>query len=145
MGDTPLPRPELSVAETRVAWIEPRDEPIREVNLWLRSQAGRRSLGCRAGRPSSDLSRPPVRLATRGHPRFNPANLWTDPSRPVPNPMRRLGPQEWASSIVIFDPSLTLRSTVGSPTTFPKTLTGLAALGLSSWLAGVLPKKMQKA
>ena len=31
MGDTPLPRPELSVAETRVAWIEPRDEPIREV------------------------------------------------------------------------------------------------------------------
>jgi hypothetical protein len=68
MGGPPVPLPEWLAAETRVARIEPRDEPIRGANLWLRCQAGHGSLGCRADRPSSDIARLPVCLASQaGH------------------------------------------------------------------------------
>src|SRR3990170_7299284 len=42
-------------------------------------------------------------------------------------------------------PSRTLRNSFASPSTRPRRFTGLAALGVAPELAGVGPKKMQKA
>ena len=46
-------------------------------------------------------------------------------------------------SIMISSPFFVFLSTVAFSVTFPKIFTGLAALGLSLVLAGVLPKKIQ--
>ena len=50
-----------------------------------------------------------------------------------------------AFSMVIFAPSIAFRKTLGSDETFPTILTALAARISSPRLAGVGPKKMQKA
>jgi hypothetical protein len=46
---------------------------------------------------------------------------------------------------VTVAPTDTCRNSVASPSTRPTTLTGLAARGFSSLLAGVGPKKMHRA
>jgi hypothetical protein len=47
--------------------------------------------------------------------------------------------------MIIFAPDLTFLNTFGSPIIFPKIFTGLAGLISSPSLAGVGPKKIQKA
>jgi len=57
----------------------------------------------------------------------------------------RSGRVAHARSNLTRAPDETARKAVASPTTLPMMLTGLAARGRSSVLAGVRPKKMQKA